>query len=244
MRTGIYIDFDNVASNGLGSIQFGPLRSFFEASGLVSQCHVYLAQDEKFELDNPKYTAWRRGCRNRMEAAGFRVHTKPMKAHQAPDGTVTCKGNVDVELTVDVMLHSDRLDRVVLLTGDGDFCRLVEALQDKGIHVDVMGALNVSNSLIKQANRFFNPLLIPGVAYAQDAEFKRVFAVQSFDLREMEAEILYLADAPKSLSPADPAWMRERMRLSRIMYESRRFIPGRVLGWTGADGLEAYRDIA
>lgn len=42
----------------------------------------------------------------------------------------------------------------------------------------------------------------------------------------------------------DPAWQREEVRVSRDMYESRRFTPGKILGWTGANGLSAYRDIA
>jgi uncharacterized LabA/DUF88 family protein len=244
MRTGIYIDFDNIASNGLGSISFKALREHFEGCGRVTQLHAYLSYDEDGERNNQKFGAWRRGCRSRLEQAGFMLHMKTPKSYQGSDGEVTTKANVDVDLTVDVMLHSERLDRVVLMSGDGDFVRLVRALQDKGIWVDVAAFQGVSDELSRACNALLNPLLIPGAHYSPDYSFKRVFRVTGFNLREMTMSIEYLDAAPKSLSPDDPAWQREEVRVSRDMYESRRFTPGKILAWTGANGLSAYRDIA
>lgn len=244
MRTGIYIDFDNIASNGLGSMVFPALRKHYEGCGRVTQLHAYLSYDESAELSNEKYAGWRRGCRARMEQAGFMLHMKTPKSYQGPDGEVTTKANVDVDLTVDVLLHSERLDRVVLMSGDGDFLRLVQALQDKGIWVDVAAYQGVSGELARACNQLTNPLLIPGVHYSPEYSFKRVFRVTSFNMREMALSIEYLQAAPTTLSPDDPAWVREEIRINREMYDSRRFTPGRILGWTGANGLSAYHDIA
>ena len=157
---------------------------------------------------------------------------------------MTTKANVDVDLTVDVLLHSERLDRVVLMSGDGDFVRLVQALQDKGIWVDVAANQGISGELSRCCNLLTNPLLIPGVHYSPEYSFKRVFRVTGFNVREMTMGVEYIKKPPASLSPDDPAWIREEVRVNREMYESRRFTPGRILGWTGADGLSAYHDIA
>lgn len=64
---------------------------------------------------------------------GYILVTKPIR--KFADGTI--KGNVDVEIAVDMMSMSAHLDRVVLFSGDGDFIYLVDAMQRMGIFVTV-----------------------------------------------------------------------------------------------------------
>ena len=65
---------------------------------------------------------------------GFKIVTKPLKRFQ--DGSI--KANVDIELALDVVTMCDRLDVVCLVSGDGDFEKLVELVQGKGIRVEVV----------------------------------------------------------------------------------------------------------
>ena len=65
---------------------------------------------------------------------GFKIVTKPLKRFQ--DGSI--KANVDIELALDVVTMCDRLDIVCLVSGDGDFEKLVELVQGKGIRVEVV----------------------------------------------------------------------------------------------------------
>lgn len=65
---------------------------------------------------------------------GYKIVTKPLKRFQ--DGSV--KANVDIELALDVIEMLDRLDVVCLASGDGDFQRLVEVVQAKGVRVEVV----------------------------------------------------------------------------------------------------------
>ena len=65
---------------------------------------------------------------------GYKVVTKPLKRFQ--DGSV--KANVDIEIAIDVLEMLDRLDVVCLVSGDGDFQYLVEAVQRKGVRVEVI----------------------------------------------------------------------------------------------------------
>lgn len=67
--------------------------------------------------------------------SGFKVVTKPLRRFQ--DGSI--KANVDIELALDVVTMIDRLDVVCLVSGDGDFQRLVELVQSKGVRVEVVG---------------------------------------------------------------------------------------------------------
>ncbi|MEO8540453.1 MAG: NYN domain-containing protein [bacterium] len=65
---------------------------------------------------------------------GFKVVTKPLK--RFADGTI--KANVDIEMALDIIEMLDRLDVVCLVSGDGDFQRLVEVVQSKGVRVEVV----------------------------------------------------------------------------------------------------------
>src|SRR3546814_17262186 len=58
--------------------------------------------------------------------------TKPTKEFTDATGRRKVKGNMDIELAVDVMEMLEYLDHVVLFSGDGDFRRLVEAVQRRG----------------------------------------------------------------------------------------------------------------
>jgi uncharacterized LabA/DUF88 family protein len=84
---------------------------------------------------------------------GFKVVTKPLK--RFADGTI--KANVDIELALDIIEMLDRLDVVVLASGDGDFQRLVEVIQAKGIRVEVLsvGASTAAN-LRHAADKFID----------------------------------------------------------------------------------------
>jgi uncharacterized LabA/DUF88 family protein len=65
---------------------------------------------------------------------GWKVVTKPWKRFS--DGSM--KANFDIELAVDILTMSDRLDVVVLLSGDGDFRRVCELVESKGVRVEVV----------------------------------------------------------------------------------------------------------
>ena len=72
---------------------------------------------------------------------------KPLK--RFADGTI--KANVDIEMACDIIEMLDRLDVVCLASGDGDFQRLVEVIQAKGVRVEIIAvgsstAVNLRNA--------------------------------------------------------------------------------------------------
>jgi len=84
---------------------------------------------------------------------GYKVVTKPLKRFQ--DGTI--KANVDIELALDIITMLDRLDVVCLVSGDGDFQRLVEVVQSRGVRVEVVAVgTSTAGNLRNAADQFID----------------------------------------------------------------------------------------
>ena len=90
---------------------------------------------------------------------GFSTVTKPVRRFTDASGHVRMKGNMDVEIAVDMMQMAPRLDHAVLFSGDGDFRRLVQAVQAEGCRVSVVSTLktqppHIADELRRQADDF------------------------------------------------------------------------------------------
>lgn len=93
-----------------------------------------------------------REFQNILRAIGFEVKLKPFI--QRSDGSA--KGDWDVGIAIDALEYATEVDRVVLVSGDGDFDLLVDKLRvGKGKHVDVYGVAPLTaDSLARAASRF------------------------------------------------------------------------------------------
>ena len=94
-----------------------------------------------------------------LDYNGFSVVTKPLKEFTDSQGRRRVKGNMDIELAIDVMEMVDQVDHIVIFSGDGDFRRLVEAAQRKGRRVSVVSTIRtqppmVADDLRRQADNF------------------------------------------------------------------------------------------
>ncbi len=100
-----------------------------------------------------------------MKRHGFRVVTKHLR--RFPDGTV--KANLDVELAIDMLMIAPHIDTAVLVSGDGDFVRLVEAVQFKGVRVEVVGLAEMTAMALIDVADTFTELseLVPIIQMAQ-----------------------------------------------------------------------------
>ncbi|MGW8188019.1 MAG: NYN domain-containing protein, partial [Desulfobacterales bacterium] len=58
---------------------------------------------------------------------------------------------------------SEYLDRVIFATGDGDFVKVVRALQNRGCRVEIVAFQNVSKELRYEADMFMPGYLIPSL---------------------------------------------------------------------------------
>ena len=69
---------------------------------------------------------------------GCSLVTKPVKTLVGPNGAITKKANMDVEIVVDMFTMLDTFDMAVLVSGDSDFRRPLELLRMRGKRFLVM----------------------------------------------------------------------------------------------------------
>jgi len=58
------------------------------------------------------------------------------------------KGNLDVEMAVDALMLSQKVDHIVLFSGSGDLCHLVQNLRMQGVRVSIVSTLRGPSSMV------------------------------------------------------------------------------------------------
>ncbi len=96
-----------------------------------------------------------------LDYNGYTMVTKPTKEFVDAQGRRKIKGNMDIELAIDMMEMADNVDHIMLFSGDGDFRRLLEAVQRKGVRVTVVSTIEsqppmVADELRRQADHFLD----------------------------------------------------------------------------------------
>lgn len=164
LKTGIYVDAENIRLSGGYGMRYDVLVNLANRGGSVMlRANSYLAEDRKRTENDPEYRQKLYRYHDILRNCGFKLIKKFVKHYVDDEGVVTTKANADMDLAIDALLQSRNLDRVMLLTGDGDFIRLVIALQNKGCRVEVIGFNNVSNELRETADSFISGFLVPGL---------------------------------------------------------------------------------
>ena len=165
LKTGIYVDAENVRLNGGFGMRYDVLMDYAKLEGgLVLRANSYVVEDDERQRQDPESAERLAKYFNILRNMGFKLVKKKAKVYRnETTGEVQTKANADMDLAIDAILQSDNLDRIILVTGDGDFTRLVQAIQNKGCRVDVIAFQNVSGELRDMADRFLNGYLIPGL---------------------------------------------------------------------------------
>lgn len=163
-KIGIYVDVENITMNGGRGMQYDVLRKFAcRGGGDPIRMNAYVRFDEaKAKAADPAYEKVLE-FHSRIRDSGFKVVEKPIRWYRDQAGQRYGKANADLDMAVDMLLQSERLDRVVLVSGDGDFVKVVEALQNRGLRVEVIGFDNVSKDLQTGADLFLSGYLVPGL---------------------------------------------------------------------------------
>src|SRR5271156_5419349 len=155
-RTALFIDGANLyaATRSLGfDIDYRRLLDFFGNKQNLIRAYYYSALLETEEYSPLKpLTDW-------LAYNGYSLVTKPAKEFTDALGRRRIKGNMDIELAIDMLEMAQHIDHAILFSGDGDFRRLVEAGQRKGFRVSVVSTIRssppmVSDDLRRQADNF------------------------------------------------------------------------------------------
>ena len=95
---------------------------------------------------------------------GFKVTKKKLKQIRTIDDSgerIEEKGNMDVEITIDAILYSERYNTAIFFTGDCDFLPLVSYLKSIGKRVYVFSSKdNISEELRTGSNGYTDVLKI------------------------------------------------------------------------------------
>ena len=155
-RLALFIDGANLYATARAldmEIDYKSLRAHFSKKGRLLRAFYYTAilEDQEYSPLRPLID-W-------LDYNGFTLVTKPVKEFTDDQGRRKIKGNMDIEIAVDMLNISDQLDHVVLFSGDGDFRRLLEAVQRRGVRATVVSSNRTQPSMIadelrRQADQF------------------------------------------------------------------------------------------
>ena len=155
-RVALFIDGANLyaASRNLGfDIDYRSMLEFFRRKSNVIRAYYYAALLDTEEYSPLKpLTDW-------LAYNGYTLITKTAREFTDAAGRRRVKGNMDVELTTDMLELAPTIDHAVLFSGDSDFRRLVEAVQRRGVRVTVVSSIRTSppiaaDDLRRQADQF------------------------------------------------------------------------------------------
>ena len=161
-RIALFIDGANLYATSRVldfDIDYRAMLQLFAKQGKLVRAYYYtaLAEDQDYSPIRP-LVDW-------LDYNGFTVVTKPAKEYVAAQGRRKTKGNMDVELTVHMMELADHVDHMVLMSGDGDFRAVVEAVQRKGVRVTAISTLKtqpgmIADDLRRQVDMFIDIMQI------------------------------------------------------------------------------------
>ncbi|MDY6914743.1 MAG: NYN domain-containing protein [Candidatus Cloacimonadota bacterium] len=164
LKVGVYVDVANIAQNGGFGMQYDILREFAcRNNGVAMRLNAYVAYDEEMARKNIEYRRKSENFHNVLRDFGFKVIVKKVRWFYDEHGIRYGKANADLDMAVDALLQSERLDYVLLVSGDGDFIQVVRALQNKGCRVEILAFKNVSHQLRNEADVFTSGYLVPNL---------------------------------------------------------------------------------
>jgi uncharacterized LabA/DUF88 family protein len=155
-RTALFIDGPNLYSTSRHlsfDVDYRNLLVYFRSRTNIVRAFYYAAQ-----LDTEDYSPLR-PLMDWLAYNGFTLVTKAAREFTDATGRRRVHGSMDVELAVDMIEIASQLDHVVLFSGDGDFVRLIERVQQLGIRATVISSARtkpvmVADELRRQADQF------------------------------------------------------------------------------------------
>jgi uncharacterized LabA/DUF88 family protein len=155
-RVVILIDGANLysAAKALGfDMDYRKLLEEFRRHGRLIRATYYtaLVEDQDFSPIRP-LVDW-------LDYNGYSLVTKAAKEYTDATGRRRFKGDMDVEIAVDLLHAAEYADHAFLFSGDGDFTPALAAVQRKGMRVSVVSTIKssppmVSDDLRRAADNF------------------------------------------------------------------------------------------
>jgi uncharacterized LabA/DUF88 family protein len=163
-RIGLFVDFANISMNGGYGLRADLLRRFVARDGgQLVRLNAYLPFDSTRAETDSAYRAGQLRFHDALRDNGFKVMLKTVRWFEDAHGARHAKADCDMDIAVDMIEQADRLDTLVLASGDGDFARVAELVQARGARVEVIAFRNVSRRLRGAADAYTSGYLVPGL---------------------------------------------------------------------------------
>ncbi|MGC6454709.1 MAG: NYN domain-containing protein [Candidatus Puniceispirillaceae bacterium] len=150
-KTVLFIDGSNfyAAARSLGmDIDYARMRAHFAKDAHLIRAYYYTAlpEDQEYSPLRPLID-W-------LDYNGYAVVSKLTREFTDPEtGKRRIKGNMDMEIALDMLRLAPQIDHAILFSGDGDFCRLLEDVQGMGVRVTVVSTTKTSPPMVADALR-------------------------------------------------------------------------------------------
>lgn len=161
MRTAVLVDVKNMffaaRSAHNGKLDYGKLWDFFSKKHQIVRAIAYMVK--RPDIDQGKFVS-------ALNNIGFEVRSKDARLKRDKKDPKSFKGkelkkpddkrsdyinaNYDVLLTIDAISIADRVDCIILVSGDGVYVPLVRFLQSRGCRVEVAGFMGSTSSELSQ----------------------------------------------------------------------------------------------
>ncbi|MEM9965688.1 MAG: NYN domain-containing protein, partial [Asticcacaulis sp.] len=137
-KIALFIDGANLysAAKALNfDIDYRKLLDEFRKRGILIRAYYYtaLVEGDDYSPIRP-LVDW-------LDYNGFTLITKTAKEYTDAQGRKRWRGDMDIEIACDMLEIAESADHLVLFSGDGDFRRLIEAVQRKGCRVTVISTV-------------------------------------------------------------------------------------------------------
>lgn len=143
-RLALFIDGPNLHASvkALGfDVDFKRLLEEFRKRGLLTRAFYYttLVEDQEYSPIRP-LVDW-------LDYNGFSLVTKPAREYVDREGRRRWRGDMHVELAVDLLELAPRIDHAVLFSGDSDLTPALAAVQRKGVRASVVSTVKASSAI-------------------------------------------------------------------------------------------------
>lgn len=143
LRVGIFVDVQNIfyaAKPFNARLDFEKLLELSVGKRRLIRAIAYVVQSP--DVDQSNFISM-------LQQKSYEVKIKDLR--QRSDGSA--KGDWDMGMAIDIMRFVDKLDVVVLVSGDGDFVPLVDLVKTLGPRVEVISfTYNTARDLINSAD--------------------------------------------------------------------------------------------
>ena len=150
MRIAIFADVQNAfyaAKHAFhGKLNYGKMLIDIKKDRELIRAVAYMTK--RSDIDQSKF-------HNALVSMGYEVRSRDAKARSKEGKMSFVKSSYEVMLAIDAVIMSEKVDTIVLITGDSAYLPLINFLKSRGCRVELIGFHDsTSNDLIKASDKY------------------------------------------------------------------------------------------